>query len=141
MIVLRGKEIIKIIVDDERQLLAYCAGNTLLVDTSYRHLSSISIQRTVKWRHTYCRNNAINKIFSLCRNCYLCKNNMLVDSEIADKIKWALADDIAKEIENNSMERKASVNVNSIIDSLPTEIFNNIIAMMKCVMSSYVKLC
>ena len=30
-------------------------------------------------------------ILSRCQNCYLCKNNVVTDREIASKVKWALA--------------------------------------------------
>jgi len=40
----------------------------------------------------------VNYILSQCRNLYLPKNDGVIDSEIAGKIKRALADNITKEI-------------------------------------------
>ena len=52
----------------------------------------------------------------------MCKNSVVIDNEIASKIIMALAHNIAKEIKDNSMKSKASVNVKSIIGSLTTDI-------------------
>ena len=45
MIGLKENAIIRLLVDDEGQLLAYGAGNKLPNYKSYRHLSGISIQK------------------------------------------------------------------------------------------------
>ena len=34
----------------------------------------------------------------MCQNCYLCKSNVVIESELEDKIKSAWADNIIKEI-------------------------------------------
>ena len=46
---------------------------------------------------------------------------MIIDNEIAGKIKSILADTITKEIKDNSKKNKASVNVNSIFGNLPRD--------------------
>jgi hypothetical protein len=114
MIALKENANIKITVDDRGQLLATVAGNTLPTDTSYRQLSGISIQRKVKRRKTYSSTNIINHILSTCRNCYLCKNNVVIHSEIAGKIKKALVENINKEYKDESMKNKVPANVTTI---------------------------
>jgi hypothetical protein len=114
MIALKENANIKIIFDDRGQLLATVAGNTLPTDTSYRQLSGISIQRKVKRRKAYSSTNIINHILSTCRNCYMCKNNVIIDSEIAGKIKRALLENITKEYKDESMKNKVPANVTTI---------------------------
>ena len=46
MIVLEGNAILKLIVDDDGQLLANAAGNSLPVDKPYRHIIGINIHGT-----------------------------------------------------------------------------------------------
>jgi hypothetical protein len=87
-IVLKDNASLKLIVADESQLLASASGNTLPVDKSYQHLSGITIQPKVKGRRkAYSSTNIVNHILSMCQNRYLCKNNMVIDSEIDGKIK------------------------------------------------------
>ena len=61
---------------------------------------------------------------SHCQNCYLCKNTVIIDSEITAKIKRALVDNINMEINDNSKKRKALMNIDGIIDSLPSDTVN-----------------
>ena len=105
-------------VDNEGQLLAHSTGNMLSIDKSYRHLLNISIQRKVKRIQVYWCTNVINHILSRCRSSYLYKNNVVINSEIYCKIKGGLVDKIIKEINDNSMKSKVSVDINSIIGSL-----------------------
>jgi len=114
MIALKENANIKIIIDDRGQLLATVAGNTLPTDTSNRHLSGISIQRKINKRKAYSSTNIVNHILSTCRNCYLCKNNVRIDSEIARKIKRALSENITMEYKDESMKNKAPANVTAI---------------------------
>ena len=97
-LVLKENANLKIIVDEDGQLLANGSGNMLAVDRSYCHLSGVSIRmKSVRKRRAYCCTNIINHILSTCQNCCLCKNNVIIDSEIAGKIKRALADNITNE--------------------------------------------
>ena len=114
MIALKENANIKIIVDEEGHLLASACGNMLPIVTPHRQLSGISIQRKIKRRHAYSSTNIINHILSTCRNCYLCKNNVVIDSEIAGKIKRALAENITKEYKDESMKNKVPANVTTI---------------------------
>ena len=98
MITLKENANIKIIVDKEGHLLASACGNMLPSVKPYRQLSGISIQTKAKTkRKAYSSTNIINHILSTCRNCYLCKNNVIIDSEIARKIKRALSENITME--------------------------------------------
>ena len=54
---------------------------------------------------------------------YLCKNNVVIDNEIANKIKMTFAHNIAKEFRDNLKKSQVSVNVKSIIRSLPIDTF------------------
>jgi len=58
-------------------------------------------------------------ILSICRNCYLSKNNEVIEREIASKIKWVFADIICNDTESELMKN----NVNYANDSLPTDTF------------------
>ena len=49
---------------------------------------------------------------------------MVIGSEITDKIKRALVDNITMEINDNFKKSKASVKIASIIDSLPSDTVN-----------------
>jgi hypothetical protein len=114
MITLKENANIKIIVDDRGQLLATAAGNTLPTDTSNHQLSGISIQRKANKRKAYSATNIVNHILFTCRNCYLCKNNVLIDSEIARKIKMALSKNITTEYKDETMKNEAPANVTGI---------------------------
>ena len=87
MIVFKDNACLKVIFDNQGQLLTRSTGNTLPVDKSYRHLSGISIQRKKKTRQAYCCTNLINHILSQCLNCYKCKNNVVIDSEMQANLK------------------------------------------------------
>ena len=108
-LVLKENANLKIIVDDRGQLLATASGNTLPVDKSYHHLSGISILKRTRRRQAYSCTNVINHILSMCQNCYLCKNNVTIDSEIAGRIKRALADNIINEYKDELTESEAQV--------------------------------
>ena len=115
---------IKIIVDEEGHLLTSAFGNTLPSDKPSRKLSDVSFQQKVKRRQAYSSTNIIHHILSKYRNCYLCKNNLLIDSEIKCKIKRALADNITKGHKDESMKNKAPSNVNTTFDSLSRDKVN-----------------
>jgi len=102
---------LKIIVDEEGQLLANGSGSMLAVDRSYRNSSGVSIRMKAKGkrRHAYSCINIINHIMSMCQNCYLCKNNVTIDSEIAGRIKRTLADNIINEYKDELTESEAQV--------------------------------
>ena len=85
-----------LLVHGEGQLLAHCAANTLAVDKSHCHLLGISIQWEVKRRQVY-PYSFIMHILSMCQNCKLCRNNMVIDGEIESKIKRALTHNITKD--------------------------------------------
>ena len=71
MIVLKDNASIKLIVDDESELLASASGKTLPVDKSHHHISDITIQRNVNRRNSAnSSTSVINRILSMCRNCY-----------------------------------------------------------------------
>ena len=59
-----------------------------------------------------------------CQKCYLCKTNVVLDSGNTGKIKRALAENNTIDINDNSKKSKASVNLASIIDSLPSDRVN-----------------
>jgi exonuclease I len=110
MIVLKENANLKIIVDDRGQLLAYSSGSTIPIDRSYSHRSGITIQmKAKKKRKAYCCTSVINHIMSTCQNCYLCKNNVRIDSEIAGRIKRTLADNIINEYKDELTESEAQV--------------------------------
>jgi len=115
MITLKENANIKIIVDKEGHLLASACGNMLPSVKPYRQLSGISIQTKAKTkRKAYSSTNIINHILSTCRNFYLCKNSVIIDSEISRKIKRALAENITKEYKDESMKNKVPANVTAI---------------------------
>ena len=108
MIVLKENANLKIIVDDRGQLLAYSSGSTIPIDRSYSHRSGITIQmKAKKKRKAYCCTSVINHIMSTCQNCYLCKHSVRIDSEIAGKIKRALAYNIINDYKDKLMENEA----------------------------------
>ena len=82
IITLKDNANIKRIVDDEGQLLINACGNTLLTDKPYHQLSCISIQLKIKRRKAHFFTNIINHILFTSQNCYLCENNVVIDSEV-----------------------------------------------------------
>jgi len=68
MIVLKENGSLKRIVDDEGQLVANAAGNTLSVEKSYHHLFGFTIQRNVKTRQVNFSTNVINYVLSMYLN-------------------------------------------------------------------------
>ena len=68
-------------------------------DKFYRHFLGVSIQHKAKRIQAYCFANIINNILSTCQNSYVYRNYVIIDSEIASKIKTVLADNITKKIE------------------------------------------
>jgi len=48
----------------------------------------------------------------------------VINSEIEGKIKRTLADNVIRDVNENSTKSEASVNVTNIIDSLPTDRVN-----------------
>ena len=54
----------------------------------------------------------------MCQNCKLCKNNVVIESEIESKIKRALAYNITKEYKDESKKNKAPAKVTTTIESL-----------------------
>jgi len=68
------------------QLLANGFGNTLPVDRSYRHLPGISIQMKAKGKG-------------------LCKNDVVIDSEIQSRIKRTLTDNITTGYKEELIEK------------------------------------
>ena len=61
----------------------------------------------------------VSHLQSICRNCNLLKNNVVIDNEITSKIK--MAHKILMEHIKVLLKNKASSNVITIIDSLPTD--------------------
>ena len=58
---------------------------------------------------------------STCRNCNLCKSNIVIHEETACKIKSALSENVTKEYKEELMENKAPANVTSTIMGLPAD--------------------
>ena len=115
MIALKENANIKIIVDEEGYLHASAIGNMLPIDRTFRRLLGISIQMKAKRkRKAYSATNIINHILSTCLNCYLCKNNVIIDIEIARKIKRVLSENITMEYKDETMKNKAPANVTGI---------------------------
>ena len=108
MIVLKENANLKIIVDEEGHLLANGSGNTIPIDRSYSHRSGINIEMKAKRkRKAYCCTSVINHIMATCQNCYLWKHSVRIDSEIAGKIKKALAYNIINDYKDKLMENEA----------------------------------
>jgi hypothetical protein len=124
-IALNENAIINIIVDEEGHLLACACVNMLRSVKPYRQLSGISIQMKVKRRQVYSSTNIINHILSTGRNCYLCKNIVVIDSEIAGKIKRVLVKNITKEYKDELMKSKVPANVTTIIDDIVNQSNNS----------------
>ena len=85
----------------------------------YSHPPSITIQRKVKRRQVYpCK--VMKQILLRCQNYYLCRNNAIIDREIAGKIRRALVEIIGKKIKDELMKSKLHVrtNVSNIFSSL-----------------------
>jgi exonuclease I len=106
MIVLKENANLKITIDEDGHLLANGSGNTLPIDRSYSHRSGITIQMKAKGkRKANCCTNVINHILSTCQNCYLCKHNVRIDSEVSSKIKRTLVDNITNEYKDDLIEK------------------------------------
>ena len=106
MILLQEITSLKCLVDEEGQLLSTAVGNVLPVDRSYHHLSSSSIRKKIRRRQAYSGNNVICHILSMCQNCTLCKNNVVIDSGTTSKIKRAFTDGITKEYKDELMKKQ-----------------------------------
>ena len=109
---------IKLIADYDDLPLAHRSGKTLPVDPSHP-LFDNTIQWNIKTKQAYSSNVVINHILSICRKCNICKNNLVIDSEIKEK-KRTWAENTGRETKDNSMKSQATLNVNSIIGSHPT---------------------
>jgi len=83
LIVFKENASLRVIVENDGQVLSHSAGNTLPIYKSYRHLSGISIQRKVNRRRAYSCTNVIHYILSQFWNYYLCKNNVVIHREIS----------------------------------------------------------
>jgi len=81
---------LKLLVDDEGQLLATAASIVLPVDSSYHHLCGMSIQKKIRTRQAYYSVNVIIHILSRDQNCNICECNAIIDGETASKIKMGI---------------------------------------------------
>ena len=84
----------------------------------FQYTNNIDRKRTINKKKGNSFTNVIMHILSMCQNCKLCKNNVVIESEIESKIKRALAYNITKEYKDESKKNKSPTKVTTTIDSL-----------------------
>ena len=123
---------LKLLVDDEGQLLAIPACNSLPVDRSYHHFYVIWSQNKTSRSQAYSTTDVISHILSTCQLCNLWKNNKVIDNEIISKITMTLADNIKKKYKNVRWKTK---HIQTLLLSLTVyqqmQSISQIITMMK----------